>query len=278
MVESLSRVAEQLVRAGVPGSLGWEGLRLYTHFQPVYCVRRGGCIGYEALIRASQLDGAMFETDRLFAEVPADRSLLLDWVCRALHLRKFATVDPGDCMLFMNIDPRAAMADAPDAGAFGNLIRYYGLPPERICVEVLQNECADEGLLREAVAKYRALGATIAMDDFGIGRSNFDRVHALRPDIVKVDRAMLARTVGDGKARTMLPSMVGLLHQIGTKVAVEGVETASEALLAIEAGGDYLQGNYFASPAATLPDAKLLGGIFAQLLRVQAPRRFAAVG
>ncbi len=276
MVESLSRVAEQLVRAGVPGSLGWEGLRLRTHFQPVYCVRRGDCTGHEALIRVSQLDGSPFDTDRLFAEVPADRRLLLDWVCRALHLRNFATVDPGEGTLFMNIDPRAAVEDAASAAAFGNLIRYYGLPPDRICVEILDNECADEGLLREAVAEYRGLGAMIAMDDFGVGRSNFDRVQALRPDVVKVDRAILAKGVGDAKARAMLPSIVELLHQMGTKVAIEGVETAPGALLAMEAGGDYLQGTYFATPAATLPDAGLLGRIFAELLRVRAPRRFAA--
>src|SRR3954469_10924293 len=90
LVESLSQAAEQLVRAGARGSLAWEGYTLSTHFQPVYCVERGGCAGYEALVRAVNDRGGALDSDRLFAEVPPDRSLLLDWVCRALHLRNFA--------------------------------------------------------------------------------------------------------------------------------------------------------------------------------------------
>ena len=46
---SLARVAEELVRAGGGASLDWEGTTLTTHFQPIYSVRRGFCLGFEAL-------------------------------------------------------------------------------------------------------------------------------------------------------------------------------------------------------------------------------------
>jgi len=278
LVETLSQAAEQLVRAGARGSLSWEGFTLSTHFQPVYCVERGGCTGYEALIRAVKPDGTSLESDRLFAEVPAERSLLLDWVCRALHLRNFATVDKGNRTLFINVDPRAAIADAEGAQAFANLVRYYGLTTNRLCVEILEKDCRDEGLLQEAVCAYREFGAMIAMDDYGVGRSNLDRVVALRPDIVKVDRSLLANAIGNTKARAMLPAVAQTLHHAGCKVGVEGVESATEALLAIEAGADYLQGNYFAAPAPALPDELLTGRIFAELVRVQTPRRLVSVG
>jgi EAL domain-containing protein (putative c-di-GMP-specific phosphodiesterase class I) len=278
MVESLSLAAEQLVRAGARGSLAWEGYTLSTHFQPVYSVERGGCVGYEALVRAVSLRGGTLDCDRLFAEVPKERGLLLDWVCRALHLRNFATVDAGNRILFVNVDPRAAVEDAEAAHAFANLVRYYGLATDRLCVEILQNDCHDEGLLQEAVCAYREFGAMIAMDDYGVGRSNLDRVIALRPDIVKVDRSLLANAVGNAKARAMLPLVVQMLRHAGCKAGVEGVESATEALLAIEAGADFLQGNYFAPPAPALPDESLSGRIFAELVRVQSPRRLVSVG
>jgi len=278
MVESLSHAAEQLVRAGTRGSLAWEGYTLSTHFQPIYGVERGGCVGYEALVRAMNPAGGPLDSDRLFAEVSRDRSLLLDWVCRALHLRNFATVDAGNRTLFINIDPRAAVEDAETTHAFANLVRYYGLSTNRLCVEILEKDCRDEVMLQEAVCAYREFGALIAMDDFGRGRSNLDRVVALRPDIVKVDPSLLSNTVGNAKARAMLPGVVQTLHHAGCKVGVEGVESATQALLAIEAGADFLQGNYFASPAQALPDESLSGRIFAELVRVQSPRRLVSVG
>lgn len=278
LVESMSRVAEELVRAGARGSLRWEGFTLSTHFQPIYGVERAACVGYEALVRAAGHAGGTFDSDRLFAEVPGDRRLLLDWVCRALHLRNFATVDAGDRILFLNVDPRAAVDDAEGAHAFADLVRYYGLAPSRLCVEILQNDCRDEGLLREAVCAYREFGAKIAMDDYGVGRSNLDRVIALRPDIVKIDRSLLGNAVGSARARAMLPALASTLRHAGCRVAIEGIESATEGLLAIEAGADYLQGNYFAAPAPALPDESLSGRIFAELVRVRTPPRLVSVG
>jgi len=269
--ESLSRAAEELVRAGSRGSLAWGGYKLATHFQPIFGVGRGGCVGYEAFLRASGGNGALLESDSLLAHVSPDQGLLLDWVCRALHLRNFSGIDPGDRILFLNVKPRAAVADAREARAFADLVRYYGVAPERLCVEILGEDCRDEGLLHEAVCAYREFGAMVAVDDYGVARSNLDRVVALAPDIVKVDRARLASTMGDARIRGFIPGLVGLLQQAGCKVAIDGVETAPQALAAIEAGADFLQGNYFASPAVALADESFSSRMFAELVRVRAP-------
>lgn len=279
MAHSLSRVAEDLVRAGRGESLQWEGVTLWTHFQPIYSVRRAGCTGYEALIRAADLDGVAIRPDRLF-EVALARGdgALLDWICRALHLRNFASVDPGDRTLFINVHPQAALGDASCAREFDHLIRYYGATPKRICVEILESACDDEGMLREAVAAYRELGASIAMDDFGIGRSNFDRIVSLRPEMVKIDRSVLNEAVGDEKARRMLPGVIELLHEAGAQVTIEGVESANEALIAMDSGADHLQGHYFAAPSANPADDGLTKRIFAELLRMRGAPKLSAVG
>jgi len=128
------------------------------------------------------------------------------------------------------------------------------------------------------VIGYRGLGAGIAMDDFGLGRSNFDRIVALRPDIVKVDRSILTRAVGETRSRRMLPSIVELLHDAGAQVAIEGIESAAEALVAIESGADHLQGFHLAAPSAQLPDEALTSGILAELLRMRGAPRLAVVG
>jgi EAL domain-containing protein (putative c-di-GMP-specific phosphodiesterase class I) len=273
VVQSLSRAAEELVRAGSRGSLAWGGYKLTTHFQPIFGVKRGGCVGYEAFLRASASDGAPFDTERLLTRVSPDQDLFLDWVCRALHLRNFSTVDAGDRILFLNVKPRAAVADAHGVRAFADLVRYYGVAPERLCVQILAEDCRDEGLLHEAVCAYREFGAMVAVDDYGEARSNLDRVVALEPDIVKVDRARLAFAMGDARARDFIPALVALLQQAGCKVAIDGIEAAPQALAAIEAGADFLQGNYFASPAVALSDESFSSRMFAELVRVRSPAR-----
>jgi EAL domain-containing protein (putative c-di-GMP-specific phosphodiesterase class I) len=275
---SLSRIAEDLVRAGSGESVRWQGLELRSHLQPIYSIREASCIGFEALLRASDREGPV-RPERLFERARADGDLaLLDWVCRALHLRKFATLDRLERKLFLNIHPEVALRDARSVRDFADLVRYYGLPPSRLCVEILEAPCPDEGQLREAVLAYRSLGATVAMDDFGQGRSNFDRIVALRPDMVKIDRSILTRTVGESRSRRMLPSIVQLLREAGAQVAIEGVESADEALVAIDSGADHLQGFHLAPPSASLPDEALTQGILAGLLRMRGARRLAVVG
>ena len=272
-VESWSRLAEDLVRAGRGEALEWEGVTLRTRFQPIYSARRARCVGYEALARAADSIGRHLATESVFGVVAGARRVFLDRICRALHLRNFATVDPGEGMLFVNVRPEAAVSDARCPREYADLIRYYGLVPRRVCMEIVESHCEDEGLLREAVAAYRTMGASIAIDDFGTGRSNFDRIVALRPDMVKLDRSILVEaSSGRSTARGgMLASMVRVLHESGAQVAVEGVETPEQALVAIDAGADLLQGNYFAAPAAAIADHTYTSGVLHRLWGMRKP-------
>ena len=279
MPQSLSRIAEDLVRAGSGESVRWQGLTLRSHVQPIYSVEAGACVGLEALVRASDADGTSVRPAPLFERAHREGDgILLDWICRALHLRKFATIDRGDRKLFLNVHPEAAARDGRSVREFADLIRYYGLEPRRLCLEILEAPCADEAMLREAAHAYRDLGASIALDDFGLGRSNFDRIVGMHPEMVKIDRMMLTQAVGANRARRMLPAIIELLHESGAEVVIEGIESAAEALVAIESGADHLQGFHLAAPSAQLPDEKLTRGILAELLRMRGSPRLAVVG
>ena len=269
----LAREAEDAVRQGREGAVGWGGYRLATHFQPIFHVRAAKVFGYEALARAEDgALGAQVPPAQVFADAHGGDRVRLDWICRALHLRNFAIVDHGDHVLFLNVHPEAVLNDARCATEFGGLVRYYGLSPSRVCVEILEKHCTDEGVLREAVAVYRDLGVTIAMDEFGVGGSNFDRIASLRPDIVKIDRALLVSAVGQDKARDALPVLVRLLRDSGAKVAAQGIESADQALLALDSGADYLQGSYFARPRPSLVDEAFSERILQELLRMRGGR------
>lgn len=251
-------------------TIAFNGHTLSSAFQPIYGVREGKAIGYEGLVRAVDAEGEAVRAHRLFESLDAPEVISLDRTCRTLHMRSFASLDPGKHMLFLNVNPVAAVVEAENVRAVRSRIGYFGLTPERVCIEILEGACEDEGRLVDAIAAYREMGLAIAMDDFGVARSNFDRVASLRPDYVKLDRSLLTDAIGDAKVRRTLPCVITILHATGTKVVIEGIETASEALVAIESGADLLQGYYFATPTAHLHDDALTERILRELVRMPA--------
>jgi EAL domain-containing protein (putative c-di-GMP-specific phosphodiesterase class I) len=244
---SFGDVARQVVRAEGGGQYRIDGLTLSTHFQPIYCAQRGIAVGDEALARPREA----------FEALDRDALVRLDWTCRALHLRNYAVVDPGDRRLFLNVYPAALVDDGDGGRSFAELVRFYGLSPDRVVLEILESDCGDESTLAEAALAHRAHGFVIAMEDFGNGRSNFDRIVALRPKIVKMDGAMLRGALGEAQSRRMLPTMVRMLRDTGADIAVKGIDSANAAIDAIEAGASFLQGYHLGAPSRVMQDENL---------------------
>jgi EAL domain-containing protein (putative c-di-GMP-specific phosphodiesterase class I) len=231
--------------AGIP-----PACRIATCFQPIFSVHSSALAGFEALARPVTAAGVPIATGDFFAARSTAELARIDRECRRAHVSRFAALDEGRGMLYLNVHPRALLADASDD--LRAELGLHGLEPSRVCIEILEDDSGDEGLLAEAVAFCRQTGIRVAMDDFGIARSNFDRVAALSPDYVKIDRSILNETMGCTKAARLLPSAIRVLHDAGAQVVVEGIEEAPEALCAIEAGADFVQGFYFGIPRSAL--------------------------
>ncbi len=249
-------VAHAVVGAGPGSAVEWGAHRLATLFQPIYGVAHGRVAGHEALLRATGADAGVSRAPALFGRGGASIARL-DWTCRAMHLRNFAVMDPGDRRLHLNVHPAAAIREVDGAGVLARIAGYFGLSPRRVCLEVSQPHGGDEGRLAEAVAAWRERGFVIAMDDFGLGHSNLDRMARLRPDIVKVDLRRLAQALGPESGRRTMQALARLLGDFGSQVAIEGIENAREALLAIEAGAAYLQGGHLGIPRPELHEEDL---------------------
>jgi EAL domain-containing protein (putative c-di-GMP-specific phosphodiesterase class I) len=261
--------------------LGWTaqgagspyGFRLSSQFQPIFSTAERKAIGYEALIRATRADGLAVEPASLLSSVPegAARSGL-DRQCRRLHVERFVRLGDTESRLFLNLDPHLVVEGARFGAFFAEALETYGLPADRVAVELTESPLIGEERLLAATAFYRDLGCLIVVDDFGAGQSNFDRVWRLNPDIVKIDREMTRRLSTNAVARRMLGGIVSVLQDGGAMVCVEGIETEDQALCALDAGADLLQGFYFARPAETLVDRPACRDVFDHLRDVTARR------
>jgi len=267
---SFGNVAREVVRAEGGGRFAWHGFSLTSAFQPLFSVERGAAVGDEAMVRIQATNGSSAPARDVFSSLDREDRVHLDWTCRALHLRNYAVFDSGDRRLFLNVHPAALAAD-PDGGRdFAELVRFYGLSPQRVVLEVLETESGDEERLGTAIDAHRRRGFSIAMDHFGRGRSNLDRIVRLRPKLVKVDRQLLGEAFGPTQAARRLPQVVEMLRDTGAQVAVKGVENARDALASIEAGAALLQGFHLGAPARSPGNEALTGEL------IRSARRLAA--
>lgn len=254
-------LSPMLNQEGDSWTADYQGLTLKTALQPIYSISHKRVVGYEALVRPFDNDNAAVLPIHLF-QLPTSsaENLLLDRLCRYLHIRNYTRFHDQLNWLFLNVSPQVVTSGTHADSFFGQLLKKTGLPPHRIVIEIVEQSTDDADKLRETVAYYKKLGCLTAIDDFGAGHSNFERIWNLSPDIVKLDRKMLTRATEDDKARHILNGIVSLLHQSGCLVLLEGVETREQALMAIDAGVDFVQGFYFRRPSILLEEISTRAG------------------
>lgn len=243
----------------------WQNYQLSSHFQPIYSLVHRRAIGYEALVRVHQ-DGQGISPMQLFSEPQSDaEQIRLDRLCRMLHVANYQRLQQQPLWLFLNSQPKAFVHGRRYGPFFAELLQRYQIPPQQIVLEILETEIDDPALLYDAVSFFRELGCLIAIDDFGAGHSNVDRIWRLSPDLVKLDRSMVLEASRSSKVRNVLSGLVSLLHEAGALVLLEGIETQDEALIAMDCDADFVQGYYFARPAADLSSPDTLSRRFQEL-------------
>ncbi|WP_174872887.1 sensor domain-containing phosphodiesterase [Vogesella oryzae] len=233
-----------------------DSLLLDSHFQPIYSLAHRRTVGLEALLRASEQGQPLSPPEVYERYIRRDERVAMDLAVCAAHCQRFAEMPHSQRWLFLNVDAMT-MSDPKQAAELGNIIREAGIAPQSVVLEVLEQAIELDARLLEGVAMLREQGCLLAIDDFGVGHSNLDRVCSLEPDFVKFDRNLLRSAVMQQRTRNLLSRLVRLMHEIGALVVVEGVESESDVVVALDSGCDLVQGFYVARPAA-VPDADTL--------------------
>lgn len=103
--------------------------------------------------------------------------------------------------------------------------------------------------LERALGDLRRRGARLAVDDWGKGFSNMDRLLRLRPEVVKIDLS-LVHALNSEYHRAMVRSVSLWADEVGATVCAEGVETEGQRDLLVELGVHWAQGYLFGAPAS----------------------------
>jgi EAL domain-containing protein (putative c-di-GMP-specific phosphodiesterase class I) len=254
---TLGGILSHLLRDDLGWHIVYQGITLRSVFQPVGSITHRRIVGYEALLRATDQAGRSIRPDTLFARTPGKAAALaLERLARCVHFANFAEQqNTENGWLFVNALPRLFRTGWPYSTFVDELCEHFRLPRRQVVIEMIEEPAADEALFKDTVDALRERDLLIAIDDFGTGFSNFDRIWHVRPDIVKLDRSLVARMATPGADPQFATQLVTMLHRAGTMVLGEGVETEEELLTLMEADADFVQGYWFGEPHASLNTA-----------------------
>ena len=170
---------------------------LYPHLQPIVSLRDGCTFGYEALIRGT-VDGAELSGGEIVAAAQAHGAMFtLDLVGRTVALEQGMPKLSGNEVLFVNFTPTAIYDPGVCLRTTWAIAKRHGLSMSRLCFEVAETErFPDLAFLKRILDEYRRQGAMVALDDLGAGHSSLSYLAALRPDVVKFDRALSRGSTG----------------------------------------------------------------------------------
>jgi len=217
-----------------------------TLFQPV--VEAGGVavVGHEAYLQVLEGEGLGLPAHAAFLDAAGDDELIhLDRLARTLHALNFLLErEQHGGFLSLNVHPQLIRAVPDHHGqVFESVLVRCGLTADRIMLELSDDGFEDQARLAGAIAEYRARGYRVAIDNFGRHSSDLERLAALAPDIVKLDRSLIGHAGHLSLAKRVLTGMCAEIHQLGLLVVSQCIENPLQVQVARDAGADWLQGN-----------------------------------
>ncbi|TWI55712.1 EAL domain-containing protein (putative c-di-GMP-specific phosphodiesterase class I) [Pseudomonas duriflava] len=235
-------------------------------FQPFIDTATGRIAGVEALGRLRQEDGSYESVGPLFfnPKIPLFDLRRLDRLIREDALQHFHGA-PADWFLSLNISPRwiSRLKPGQQLPSLKQLERY-AIDPRRVVFEITELS-GNQTRLLEVVNLYREAGARIAIDDFGAGYSQLDRVLDLQPDILKLDMRLFQAAARGGPSSELVKALAIMAEKTGCWIIAEGVETEEELSFALECGARYVQGFLFAQGTRDFHPAETHVDRFAEL-------------
>ncbi|MCP4571171.1 MAG: bifunctional diguanylate cyclase/phosphodiesterase [bacterium] len=212
--------------------------------QPIVNLRDGRIVSHEMLVRGPR--GPLRRPDDLF-RFCQEQDILQALDLRCLKLCVGTARRGGLDRFHVNIMP-ATLLQTPTPELV-RVLRGANGGRGHCCLEISEQQLlSDPSVLVGPVRELQAAGLQIAVDDVGFGNSCLEGLIMLQPQIMKIDKRMVAGLDTDADRRRSLNRLLLVAEALGAKVVAEGVETAAEQEVLLELGVRLGQGYFFGRP------------------------------
>ncbi|HUK26501.1 MAG TPA: EAL domain-containing protein [Terriglobales bacterium] len=230
--------------------------RLSICFQPIFRIsdQRNVVRSLEALVRGPRHTN--FErADVLFDYVRRKKAEhAMDRTCLSVAFKEAMEL-PAHLSLNVNVHATTLAQKAGFANFLLNLASRHSLAPNRIVVEIVEHAPACHvPSLNASLAVLREAGIRIALDDVGLGQSNYRMMVDCHPEYFKLDSYFVRGLKNDSRRLAVVESVATLATSIGSAVVAEGVESKEDIALLARMGVEFVQANLL---CAALPISRL---------------------
>jgi EAL domain-containing protein (putative c-di-GMP-specific phosphodiesterase class I) len=212
-------------------------------FQPIVKVSDEGARLYavEALTRGPK--GTMANPSVLFEYARRKmRETQIDLICIGQALAAASSL-PGDPLISINVHG-STLSEVPNfAGTLIESALTFAISPRRLMLEIVEHRSPwVMDAFRRTLDDLRKMGIRIAIDDLGVGASNYHLFVDCRPDHIKIDRYIVSGCSHDSYRLGVLRSIVTLSQSCDAVPIAEGVENEEDLATLRGLGIDCVQG------------------------------------
>lgn len=228
-------------------------------FQPVVNLNTGIVYGYEALLRNFENRGYK-EVFDIFDHAHKKEILpKLDLALFSKSIKFFKKINSYEnARLFYNLDNRVLESPAYSFKKIDKIVAESGLNKENICFELSKfYEIEPFSQATDILNEFKENGYSIAVNDFGSGFSNMEKLFFLEPDIIKIDKLFLRDINENIKKQFFTSHIVNFVHTLGGIIIAHGIESKEEILTCRKIGCDLVQGFYIERPIKNTENLKL---------------------
>ena len=214
--------------------------RIISYFQPITNNKTKKIEKYESLVRLIDEDGKIL-SPFFFLDV-AKKGKYYMQITDAVLDSSFSALVQTNLDISINLSVLDIERKSTREKVL-KLLTKYSEHADRVVFELLEDESVkDFKIIKSFVSEVKAMGAKIAIDDFGSGYSNFERLLEYQPDILKIDGSLIKNIDKDEFSYSVVETMVSFAKKQGIKTVAEFVENDDILRVITDLGINYGQG------------------------------------
>ncbi len=223
-----------------------DNYNIISYFQPIINNKTKQIDKYESLVRLIDEDGNIL-TPYNFLNISKKGHYYSKITHRVLE-NTFKILKNITTKLSVNLSALDIEQDHMRETIY-EFLDQYKVERDRLIFELLEDEnIKDFSKVKGFIKKVKAMGIKIAIDDFGAGYSNFERLLEFEPDILKIDGSLIRNITSDPYSRNVVETIVSFAKKQNILTIAEFVENEEIFNLLNDIGVDYSQGYYFGKP------------------------------
>lgn len=223
--------------------------QIEPYFQPIQDISSGKITKYEVLARGV-IDGEVIEP-KYFLQ-PASRLGILTSITKTVIKKSFQHFEDKEASFAINLTERDLLEGYLNE-FLKDKLSHYSIEPSRVTFEIVESVVIDQNfeVISTQIKNLKEMGFKIAIDDFGVENSNFNRLLEMNADIIKVDGAFVSEIKENEKLSLIVKTIVGLAQSLKIETVAEFVKDEETYETVKELGIDYAQGHFIGRAKAT---------------------------